>query len=129
MTRFAFVVIGSLAWGTTAHPQSADAPAAAGAGRGPSFSLSEAARVSGPHRATLRSARAGGPARPLDWTAIAVGTPAGTARGVAVSLAARDGSARSLVLDADEVVPLLAYLEGAAPPSDRAGAEATLALK
>lgn len=129
MSRFAFVVAGSLACGAAAAPaQPSCAAAAPDGGSGPSLSLGAAARISGPHRAILRSTRAGGPARPLDWTAIAVGTPAGTARGVAVSLAARGGGARSLVLDADEVEPLLAYLEGARAPSGGAGTDATLAF-
>lgn len=126
MVRLASIVVGSLACGTAVLAQPADAPATPGAGRGPPLSLGGAARVSGPHRAALGSPRAGGPARPFDWTTIVVRTPAGTARGVAVSLAARDGSARGLILDADEVDPLLAYLEGATPPSGRAGAGATL---
>lgn len=124
----AFVAAGLLAFGTAAHAQPADVPAAPGAGRGPSLPLGEVARIPGPHRALLRSSHAGGPARQFDWTAIVVGTSAGTARGVAVALAALDGGGRSLMLDADEVEPLLAYLEGATPPPDGAGAGAVLAL-
>lgn len=128
MVRFVFVLLSSLALGTAAHAQATDVPAAPGMARGLSLSLSEVARISGPHRAALRSSRAGGPARPFDWTAIIVGTSAGTARGVAVNLAARDGSRRSLMLDAAEVDPLLAYLDGATSPSGRVGAEASLAF-
>lgn len=127
LIRLALAVVGLLLCGTAAHPQPHEAPTASGTGREGLLSLTEVARIPGPHRAILRSTRAGGPARQFDWTAIAVGTTAGTARGVAVALAALDGSGHSLMLDADEVEPLLAYLEGAAAPSD-GGANASLVL-
>lgn len=119
MTRFTFVVVGLLAWSNVVYAQQADAPTVAGTGHGPSPSLGEAAHISGPHQAIVRSTRTGGPAQPFDWTTITVTTSVGTARGITVGLATRDGGARSLMLDADEVGPLLAYLEGMSLPSAR----------
>src|SRR5689334_14591041 len=108
MIRVAVILLVLLAGGTAAHPQPADAPPTPGASRVSPVSLGEVAHTSGPHRAAVRSNGHADAVRPFDWTAIAVGTSAGAARGVTVVLATLNGSAQSLLLDADEVEPLLA---------------------